>query len=115
MRNAAIAVALVLALAFALRGANAPSGTPFDRVISANNQKLLADGRQIFRFDTFGDEAFWADALKLHQAIAGAKNGGVGGGVSPRTALAVGLKVDSDALPDLLKRQIKAGQVNLDD
>jgi hypothetical protein len=63
MRNAAIAVALVLALTLALRGANAPSGPPFDRVISANNQKLLADGRQIFRFDTFGDEAFWGDTL----------------------------------------------------
>ena len=44
--------------------------------------------------DTFGDEAFWGDTLKLHQAIAGAKHGGVGPGVSPKTALAVGLKVD---------------------
>src|SRR5438067_8817885 len=106
MRNAAITVALVLALAFALRGANAPSGTPSDRVISANNQKLLADGRQIFRFDTFGDEAFWADTLKLHQAIAG---------VSPKTALAVGLKVDMDALPAAVVQGVKSGTVNLDD
>src|SRR5262249_22680609 len=45
----------------------------------------------------------------------GEKNGGVGGGVSPKTALSVGLKVDSDALPDGLKQQIKAGKVNLDD
>jgi hypothetical protein len=115
MRNAAIAVALVLALTLALRGANAPSGTPFDRVISANNQKLLADGRQIFRFDTFGDEAFWGDTLKLHRAIAGAKNGGVGGGVSPKTALAVGLKVDMDALPPAVVQGVKNGKVNLDD
>jgi len=76
---------------------------------------MLEDGRQIFRYDTFGSEAFWGDALQLHKAIAGAKNGGVGGGVSPKTALSVGLKVDADALPDALKQQIKDGKVDLDD
>ena len=55
------------------------------------------------------------DALQLHKAIAGEKNGGVGGGVSPKTALSVGLKVDSNALPDSLKQQLKAGKVDLDD
>src|SRR5215471_3166130 len=59
----------------------------------------VREGREIFRFDTFGDQAFWGDALRLHQAIAGASLGGVGPGVSPATALAVGLKVDVDALP----------------
>ena len=29
-------------------------------------------GRKIFRYDTFGDEAFWGDTLGLHRAIAGA-------------------------------------------
>src|ERR1700726_2687212 len=61
--------------------------------------KMFNDGRQIFRFDTFGDEAFWGDTLKLHQAIQGSKLGGVGPGVSPATALAVGLKGDVDGLP----------------
>src|SRR5262245_29533189 len=61
------------------------------------------------------DEAFWGDALRLHQAIAGEKQGGVGPGVSPKTALAVGLKVDLDALPSGLVDQLKAGKVNLDD
>jgi hypothetical protein len=75
----------------------------------------IDDGRRTFRFDTFGDEAFWGDALHLHLAIAGAANGGVGGGVSPRTALAVGLKVDVDALPRSLRDALAAGQVNLDD
>jgi len=65
--------------------------------------------------ETFGSEAFWGDTLQLHKAIAGEKNGGVGPGVSPKTALSVGLKVDADALPDALKQQIKAGQVSLDD
>jgi hypothetical protein len=77
--------------------------------------EVLEQGKQIFRFDTFGDQTWWGDTLHLHQAIAGAANGGVGPGVSPKTALAVGLKVDSDALPAQLKRQIAAGQVNLDD
>ena len=63
-----------------------------------NAKRMIADGRQTFRFDTFGDEAFWGDTLKLHEAIKGVKFGGVGPGLSPRNALAVGLKVDIDAL-----------------
>jgi hypothetical protein len=93
------------------------SKTPpsFDVVVSRNAQKMMEQGRRIFRYDTFGSEAFWGDALQLHKAIAGEKNGGVGGGVSPKTALSVGLKVDADALPDSLKEQLKAGKVDLDD
>jgi hypothetical protein len=87
----------------------------FDRQTSDNAQRMLREGKQIFRFDTFGDEAYWTDKLKLHQAIEGSKFGGVGGGVSPRTALGVGLKVDMDALPPDLVQKIRRGQVNLDD
>src|SRR3954451_7212930 len=76
---------------------------------------LVAQGKQTFRFDTFGDQAFWGDTLLLNQAIAGAANGGVGPGVSPKTALSVGLKVDVDALPAAVRAAIAAGQVNLDD
>ena len=83
--------------------------------INANAQQMVDEGRQIFRFDTFGDEAFWGDTLKLHQAIQGSRFGGLGPGVSPRTALAVGLKVDADALPNKLLKQLKKGQVDLDD
>ena len=71
-------------------------------------------GRHTFRFDTFGDQAFWGDTLKLHQAIEGAALGGVGPGVSPRTALAVGLKVDTDALPDEIRERIARGAISLD-
>jgi hypothetical protein len=78
-------------------------------------QRLVEDGKQIFRFDTFGDEGFWGDTLKLHQAIEGTKFGGVGAGVSPKTALAVGLKVDMEALPAALVEQIQQGKVDLDD
>jgi hypothetical protein len=87
----------------------------FDKVIGKNARVLLDDGRRIFRFDTFGDEAFWGDELRLHQAIAGANHGGVGPGVTPRTALAVGLKVDSDSLPEPLIAAVKRGQVDIDD
>jgi hypothetical protein len=86
-----------------------------DRQIGEHAQRMLEEGRRIFRFDTFGSEAFWGDALQMHRAIAGEKNGGVGGGVSPKTALSVGLKVDAEALPAELVAQIKAGKVNLDD
>src|SRR5687767_935071 len=51
----------------------------------------LAQGRDIFRFETFGDETFWTDTLGIHEVIQTA--------VSPQAALAVGLKVDADALP----------------
>ena len=77
--------------------------------------QMIKEGRQTFRFDTFGDEEFWGDALKLHHAIIGKKLGGVGPGVSPKTALAVGLKVDMDALPEDLVQKIKNKQVDLDD
>jgi hypothetical protein len=84
---------------------------------SADTQaaSLVDQGRRVFRFDTFGDQAFWGDTLGLHKAIEGANLGGVGPGVSPRTALAVGLKVDSDALPDDLKKALAQGEVDLDD
>ena len=79
------------------------------------SQDLVAEGKQIFRFDTFGDEDFWGGQLQLHQAIQGEKFGGVGPGVSPVTALSVGLKVDVDALPQSLKDKIKRGKVDLND
>lgn len=89
--------------------------TEAERQTDANAQRMLEEGKRTFRFDTFGDEAFWSDALQVHRAIAGEKLGGVGPGVSPKAALAVGLKVDSDALPESLVSQLKSGQVNLDD
>jgi hypothetical protein len=77
--------------------------------------KAIDQGRQTFRYDTFGDEAFWGDTLKLHTAIEGSRFNGVGPGVSPRTALGVGLKVDVDALPSTVVDALRAGTVNLDD
>jgi hypothetical protein len=76
---------------------------------------MLRDGRKTFRFDTFGDEAFWGGTISLREAIAGAKLGGVGPGVSPKAALGIGLKVDLEKLPRELVRSLRRGDINLDD
>lgn len=86
-----------------------------DRAIKRNINSLFFDGQQAFRFDSFGNEDFWGGQLGLHRAIAGQANGGEGAGVSPATALAVGLKVDSAMLPRRLLRAIARGRVDLDD
>ncbi len=108
-----LSIFIVLSVATVAAGAS-KKGKAADP-IRANALRMLEEGRRTFRFDTFGNEAFWGDTLKLHQAIAGSKLGGVGDGVSPKTALAVGLKVDMDALPKELAESLKAGKVNLDD
>lgn len=86
-----------------------------DAANRAAADRLFQQGKGVFRFDTFGDEDFWGGALQLHRAIEGETLGGVGPGVSPRTALAVGLKVDSQALPESLKQALRHGRVDLDD
>ena len=85
----------------ALVPAAAQEGVPEETALA-----MIREGRHTFRFDTFGDEAFWGGELRLHDAIET---------VSPRTALAVGLKVDADKLPAGLVRQLQAGDVDLED
>lgn len=77
--------------------------------------RMVQEGRQIFRLDTFGSEAFWGGQMRLHEAIAGQANGGVGDGLSPSMALSLGLKVDAEALPGDLLSAIQNGQVDLED
>ena len=105
MRSSLITVAVVVML-----GAGAcdkESTGPKENTPRPLDPQLVAEGKEIFRFDTFGDEVYWTDTLKMNEVIET--------GVSPKTALAVGLKVDSDALPDAIKAAIATGQVNLDD
>ena len=64
------------------------------------------EGRQIFRYDTFGDEQLWTDHLKLHTVVPS---------LAPVTALGVGLKVDVQALPPAVVAALKAGTVNVKD
>ena len=110
-----LALSAIIVFALYAEQKHKQSLTAVDAAISHHGESLVEQGRQIFRFDTFGDEDYWGGMLGLHQAIEGAKLGGVGPGVSPATALAVGLKVDQDALPPALVQQIKAGKVNLND
>ena len=79
---------------------------PEDAAANMSPQNLAA-GREIFRFDTFGDEQFWTDTARMHEVVQKS--------VSPKTALSVGLKVDAEAIPADVAAAIKAGQVNLDD
>ncbi|MEN6372831.1 MAG: hypothetical protein ABFD64_12565 [Armatimonadota bacterium] len=79
---------------------------PQDRLIVQNSQTKLIEGRNIFRYDTFGDEDFWGGQLKLHQTVAK---------LTPKQALGLGLKVDMDALPANLVASAKAGKVNMND
>src|SRR5262245_19199 len=71
--------------------------------------RLIDEGRETFRHDTFGDEAFWGGALRLHEAIVGAESGGVGAGISPTAALGLGLKVDAAALSQEVMAELQAG------
>ncbi len=107
--GAGLGVALALLLALKLLPVAAQTTAAslgFDDAINHHAQQMLAEGRQTFRFDTFGNEAFWGDTLKLHESVAK---------LSPKQALALGLKVDADALPAELVEQIKRGEVDLDD
>ena len=92
-----------------------PQAAGGNQPVQTQAARLVDQGPQIFRFDTFGDEQFWGDSLKLHRAVAGAANGGVGPGLSPKAALGVGLKVDVDALPPELQQALQRGEVDLDD
>src|SRR6187551_21474 len=88
---------------------------PHDFGTEINAIHQVREGRDTFRYATFGDEAFWGDGIGLHLALAGKDNGGVGPGVSPKAALAAGLKVDVNALPRQVLRDLARGKVNLDD
>lgn len=92
------------------------SGDPsdFDDEIEKNSKELFEKGKAVFRFETFGDEVFWTDQLQLHKVIADEKHGGTGKGLSPKDALAAGLKVDLAVLPKALRKKIQEGKF-LDD
>jgi hypothetical protein len=107
---AVVCISLAFALLFAIKllpltAQTTPEYVGYDDAISHNAQQMLTEGKQTFRFDTFGSEAFWGDTLKLHEAVAK---------LSPKQALALGLKVDADVLPADLVEQLKQGKVDLD-
>lgn len=103
----------ILVLTFVISGFGQPTtgqqraggpGGDGDRRQQEDGEQRHRDGRAIFRFDTFGDEQLWTNVLRMHEPIAT---------VDPKTALAVGLKVDVEALPPAIIAALRAGQVNL--
>lgn len=100
-----IGLAIMGALAALTGGCGGGGDAGQQTAQAAGGNSLVAQGRHIFRFETFGDEAKWTDTLRMHEVIAAA--------VDPTTALSVGLKVDADALPKSLKDGIAAGTVDL--
>jgi len=114
----AMAIAGLSTLGYAISQADVPSlerDKAFVRGTLGNALQMIKEGRETFRFDTFGDEAFWGEALRLHEAIKGESFGGVGPGLSPAAALQLGLKVDLKALPPGLRLALRRGQVDLED
>ena len=117
-----IGISLVVLLSAALIPAAAQmsskesiSGKDFDAAAAEQAKRYLEEGRETFRFDTFGSEDFWGGKLKLHEAIAGEKLGGKGPGLSPETALELGLKVDINAIPEAVAEALNKGEVDLTD
>ncbi|HET7584482.1 MAG TPA: c-type cytochrome [Gemmatimonadaceae bacterium] len=96
-----LAVAGIAAAGLVLACSDSPTGP------RPPDPQLVADGKDIFRFDTFGDESFWTDTLRMHEVIQAA--------VDPTTALSVGLKVDADALPPDVVAGIQSGAISLTD
>lgn len=93
-----LAIGAVLIALCGACGNNGPTNAPPDPA-------LIAQGKDIFRFDTYGDESFWTDTLNLNLVIMRA--------VDPTTALAVGLKVDTDSLPPDVVQGIQSGVISL--
>ena len=121
MRRALFVAAMLLLGTVTWTQLGAQRATPlarpgsFDETIQDSSAELFRRGQQVFRFDTFGDERFWSDTLKLHAAIAGSNLGGVGPGLSPAAALGAGLKVDVDMVPAPVLAALRNGAVNLND
>lgn len=103
-RTIIVAALLLTVVGGVIAGCMATRPTGFD-VAADMSPQTVADGRQIFRFETFGDEQFWTDTARMHEVVQKS--------VSPTTALSVGLKVDAEAIPPAVAQAIRAGQVDL--
>jgi hypothetical protein len=86
--------------------------------VKTDSAALIDEGRETFRHETYGDEAFWSNTIHLNAGIAGTANGGgpdAGAGLSPNLALAAGLKVDIDAVPPSVLAGVADKSISLDD
>lgn len=104
---AAASIVFIVTAAYAMSG-RVPVTHAQQSATAPNSERPARDknGQAIFRFDTFGDEQLWTNVLRMHEVIPT---------IDPATALAVGLKVDVDALPAPVIEALRAGQVDLTD
>jgi hypothetical protein len=102
-----LAISILAALAAAGCGGSSHDDAALSSADAPPDPVLVAQGKEIFRSDTFGDEAFWTDTLHMNDVIASA--------VDPATALSVGLKVDAEALPPAVVQGIQDGSISLTD
>jgi hypothetical protein len=100
-----ILVAFGLTIASIFTACNSDNGAAPQVSLETLDPALVAQGKDIFRFNTFDDERYWTDTLRMHEVVQT--------GVSPATALAVGLKVDVDTLPAAVRSALAAGQIDL--
>ncbi|HET9825354.1 MAG TPA: hypothetical protein VFP87_08470 [Chitinophagaceae bacterium] len=113
---AAIAIVITLVqCSKSFQNGGEENGTMPEKAAVEKTKSLIEQGKQIFRFDDFGDTAFWSGVLHIDKAILGSNHGGFGPGVSPAAALGIGLKVDVDALPPSVIEGIKSGTIDLND
>ena len=110
--SAWICLALASFTATALGDVPASTADLYAESVWENNAQMMARGRRAFRHDTYGNQDFWGGRW-VACAIAGTALGGVGPGLSPAAALELGLKVDRNALPKSLQRDLKRGAVDL--
>ena len=96
----------VLAIAFAISQTTMSSHQLDGAALGQARSGRIDEGREIFRFDTFGDEQLWTDVLRMHEVLPS---------VDPMTALSVGLKVDVEALPAQVVAALRSGDVDLTD
>jgi hypothetical protein len=111
----ALLSAALIPAAAQMRAKGAADGNEYDAAAVEQARRYLEEGRETFRFDTFGSEEFWGGKLKLNEAIAGEKLGGKGPGLDPQTALKLGLKVDVNAIPKDVAAALGKGEVDLTD
>jgi hypothetical protein len=107
----AVSIVYVVAMALTLAGWFEPQAAPRPAPSSPRAPEQgqgplrgVMTGQEIFRFDTFGDEQLWTDVLQMHQVVQN---------LPPATALALGLKIDVEALPDEIIAALRAGDVDL--
>lgn len=105
-RRYALLAASTLVLSFSVAAGHARNGQSAVQTMADQGPALPARvdgdarlGQQVFRFETFGNEGFWTDAVRLPAGIAAAK-------VTPMQALQLGLQIDADAIAPAMQAQL---------